>query len=167
MLPEMAGRSALPQMKSPTGSAAPSPRHAELPGVQDSSELTCIVPLIRSSPSRSAAAAEREVKPRGAPCSILWLLRFPPYGEPHVKAEAAARGIDPSRIIFTDVAAKPIHIARSGEGAAATILFQYSRLRISRSDGLLQTDHRVMWPELGCDHCSMLNEPIDDPWGDC
>ena len=48
------------------------------------------------------------------PCSILWLLRFPPYGEPHVKAEAAARGVDPARIIFTDVAAKPIHIARSG-----------------------------------------------------
>lgn len=47
--------------------------------------------------------------------SILWLLRFPPYGEPHVKAEAAARGIDPSRIIFTDVAAKPVHIARSGK----------------------------------------------------
>jgi Glycosyl transferase family 41 len=49
-----------------------------------------------------------------AECSILWLLRFPPYGEPHVKAEAAARGIDPARIIFTDVAAKPVHIARSG-----------------------------------------------------
>lgn len=98
------------------------------------------------------------------PCSILWLLRFPPYGEPHVKAEAAARGIDPSRIIFTDVAAKPIHIARSGEGAAATILFQHSRLGMSWN-GLLQTDHRVMWPELGCDHCSMLNEHTDDPWG--
>mmetsp|Transcript_2181 Transcript_2181/g.6511 ORF Transcript_2181/g.6511 Transcript_2181/m.6511 type:complete len:1397 (+) Transcript_2181:421-4611(+) len=51
---------------------------------------------------------------RRVPNSILWLLRFPPYGEPHVKAEAAARGIDPSRIIFTDVAAKPVHIARSG-----------------------------------------------------
>lgn len=55
------------------------------------------------------------------PCSILWLLRFPPYGEPHVKAEAAARGVDPARIIFTDVAAKPIHIARSG--AFHTCLF--------------------------------------------
>ena len=40
--------------------------------------------------------------------SVLWLLRFPPYGERHIHAEAAARGIDPSRIIFTDVAAKPV-----------------------------------------------------------
>ena len=51
--------------------------------------------------------------------SVLWLLRFPPYGEPHVKAEAAARGVDPARIIFTDVAAKPIHIARSGAACAS------------------------------------------------
>ena len=48
------------------------------------------------------------------PQSVLWLLRFPPYGEPRIRAEAAARGIDPNRIIFTDVAAKPIHIRRSG-----------------------------------------------------
>ena len=48
------------------------------------------------------------------PQSVLWLLRFPPYGEPRIRAEAAARGVDPARIIFTDVAAKPIHIRRSG-----------------------------------------------------
>ncbi len=48
------------------------------------------------------------------PQSVLWLLRFPPYGEPRIRAEAAARGIDPARIIFTDVAAKPVHIRRSG-----------------------------------------------------
>ena len=48
------------------------------------------------------------------PQSVLWLLRFPPYGEPRIRAEAAGRGIDPGRIIFTDVAAKPIHIRRSG-----------------------------------------------------
>ena len=48
------------------------------------------------------------------PASVLWLLRFPPYGEPRIRAEAAARGIDPARIIFTDVAAKPVHIRRSG-----------------------------------------------------
>ncbi|KAK9832813.1 hypothetical protein WJX81_003940 [Elliptochloris bilobata] len=51
---------------------------------------------------------------RRVPASVLWLLRFPPYGEPRIRAEAAARGVDPSRIIFTDVAAKPIHIRRSG-----------------------------------------------------
>ena len=48
------------------------------------------------------------------PASVLWLLRFPPYGEPRIRAEAAARGIDPARIIFTDVAAKPVHIRRRG-----------------------------------------------------
>ena len=48
------------------------------------------------------------------PASVLWLLRFPPYGEPRIRAEAAARGVDPGRIIFTDVAAKPVHIRRSG-----------------------------------------------------
>ncbi len=51
---------------------------------------------------------------RRVPQSVLWLLRFPPYGEPRIRAEAAARGVDPNRIIFTDVAAKPIHIRRSG-----------------------------------------------------
>lgn len=42
------------------------------------------------------------------PNSVLWLLRFPPYGESHIHNEAAARGIDPARVIFTDVAAKPV-----------------------------------------------------------
>ncbi len=51
---------------------------------------------------------------RRVPNAVLWLLRFPPYGEPRIRAEAAARGIDPNRIIFTDVAAKPLHIRRSG-----------------------------------------------------
>lgn len=51
---------------------------------------------------------------RRVPNAVLWLLRFPPYGEPRIRAEAAARGIDPGRIIFTDVAAKPLHIRRSG-----------------------------------------------------
>ena len=49
---------------------------------------------------------------RRVPDSVLWLLRFPPYGEARVKAEAAARGVDPARVIFTDVAAKPMHIRR-------------------------------------------------------
>ena len=51
---------------------------------------------------------------RRVPDSVLWLLRFPPYGEPRIRTEAAARGIDPDRIIFTDVANKPVHIRRSG-----------------------------------------------------
>ena len=50
------------------------------------------------------------------PDSVLWLLRFPPYGEPMIRQEAAKRGLDPNRIIFTDVANKPVHIRRSGLG---------------------------------------------------
>ena len=53
---------------------------------------------------------------RRVPDSVLWLLRFPPYGEARIKAEAAARGVDPARVIFTDVAAKPQHIRRRWEG---------------------------------------------------
>lgn len=48
------------------------------------------------------------------PCSVLWLLRFPPYGEQNIRMQAASQGVDPSRIIFTDVAHKDLHIRRSG-----------------------------------------------------
>ena len=48
------------------------------------------------------------------PNSVLWLLRFPAYGEPRIYKEAERRGIPASRIIFTDVAPKNVHIARSG-----------------------------------------------------
>ena len=49
------------------------------------------------------------------PGSVLWLLRFPPAGEARVLAEAAARGLAPGRIVFTDVAPKAAHIARAGQ----------------------------------------------------
>lgn len=48
------------------------------------------------------------------PNSVLWLLRFPPYGEANIRASAASQGLDPSRIVFTDVAHKDLHIRRSG-----------------------------------------------------
>eukprot|EP00210_Caulerpa_lentillifera_P007056 g6750.t1 len=48
------------------------------------------------------------------PNSVLWLLRFPPYGESKIRQKASARGVDTSRIIFTDVAPKDVHIKRSG-----------------------------------------------------
>lgn len=51
---------------------------------------------------------------QAVPHSILWLLRFPPAGELRVRATASQFNIDQSRILFTDVADKPIHIARSG-----------------------------------------------------
>jgi protein O-GlcNAc transferase len=47
------------------------------------------------------------------PHAVLWLLRFPPFGEPRLRAEAARRGVAPERLIFTDVAAKQVHILRS------------------------------------------------------
>eukprot|EP00879_Flechtneria_rotunda_P000847 GHRR01000972.1.p1 GENE.GHRR01000972.1~~GHRR01000972.1.p1 ORF type:complete len:995 (+),score=320.30 GHRR01000972.1:341-3325(+) len=46
--------------------------------------------------------------------SVLWLLRFPPFGETNIRMQAAAQGVDPARIIFTDVAHKDLHIRRSG-----------------------------------------------------
>ena len=48
------------------------------------------------------------------PNSVLWLLRFPGAGEPRIYAEARKRGITEDRIIFTAVAHKRVHIARSG-----------------------------------------------------
>ncbi|XP_057871248.1 probable UDP-N-acetylglucosamine--peptide N-acetylglucosaminyltransferase SEC isoform X1 [Cryptomeria japonica] len=47
------------------------------------------------------------------PHSALWLLRFPAAGESNVRAFAAAQGVRPEQIIFTDVAAKSEHIRRS------------------------------------------------------
>ncbi|RZC47203.1 hypothetical protein C5167_040148 [Papaver somniferum] len=47
------------------------------------------------------------------PNSALWLLRFPAAGETRLRAFAAAEGVQPDRIIFTDVAMKSEHIRRS------------------------------------------------------
>uniref|UniRef100_A0A803LZH9 protein O-GlcNAc transferase n=1 Tax=Chenopodium quinoa TaxID=63459 RepID=A0A803LZH9_CHEQI len=47
------------------------------------------------------------------PNSALWLLRFPAAGETRLRAYAAARGVQPDQIIFTDVAMKGEHIRRS------------------------------------------------------
>ncbi|KAL5211926.1 hypothetical protein ABZP36_022773 [Zizania latifolia] len=47
------------------------------------------------------------------PNSALWLLRFPSAGETRVRAHAAARGVRPDQIVFTDVAMKNEHIRRS------------------------------------------------------
>ncbi|KAK9141040.1 hypothetical protein Scep_010721 [Stephania cephalantha] len=47
------------------------------------------------------------------PNSALWLLRFPAAGETRLRAYAAAQGVDPNQIIFTDVAMKNEHIRRS------------------------------------------------------
>ncbi|CAN8269855.1 unnamed protein product [Cochlearia groenlandica] len=47
------------------------------------------------------------------PNTALWLLRFPAAGEMRFRAYAAAQGVHPDQIIFTDVAMKNEHIRRS------------------------------------------------------
>ncbi|KAH0687947.1 hypothetical protein KY290_020117 [Solanum tuberosum] len=47
------------------------------------------------------------------PNSALWLLRFPAAGEMRLRAHAAAQGLQPDQIIFTDVVMKQKHIRRS------------------------------------------------------
>jgi protein O-GlcNAc transferase len=37
------------------------------------------------------------------PRSVLWLLRLPAGGEPLLRQAAVARGIDPGRLVFSDV----------------------------------------------------------------
>ncbi|KAK9735636.1 hypothetical protein RND81_04G216800 [Saponaria officinalis] len=47
------------------------------------------------------------------PNSALWLLKFPAAGEARLRAYAAAQGVRPDQIIFTEVAVKNEHIKRS------------------------------------------------------
>jgi protein O-GlcNAc transferase len=46
------------------------------------------------------------------PNGVLWLLRFPAVGEANVLATAAAWGLPPGKIIFSNVAAKEEHVRR-------------------------------------------------------
>jgi len=50
------------------------------------------------------------------PGSVLWLLHFPPAGEARLQAALAASGtgVDPARLVFTDVAPKADHLRRCG-----------------------------------------------------
>lgn len=73
------------------------------------------------------------------PNSALWLLRFPAAGEPRLRAYAAAQGVQPDQIIFTDVAMKSEHIKRS----ALADLFLDSPLCNAHTTG---TD--VLWAGL-------------------
>ena len=49
---------------------------------------------------------------RRVPNSVFWLLEYPLDGVENLKKEAAVRGIDPNRIIFTAKANKHEHINR-------------------------------------------------------
>jgi protein O-GlcNAc transferase len=46
------------------------------------------------------------------PNSVLWLLRFPAAGEANILKKTVDEGIDPSRVIFTDLVSKKVHIDR-------------------------------------------------------
>ncbi|XP_035209929.1 UDP-N-acetylglucosamine--peptide N-acetylglucosaminyltransferase 110 kDa subunit-like [Stegodyphus dumicola] len=46
------------------------------------------------------------------PNSVLWLLRFPAVGEPNIIQSATQLGLSPSRLIFSNVAAKEEHVRR-------------------------------------------------------
>ena len=47
-----------------------------------------------------------------APGSVLWLLRTSTPAERHLNAQAAARGVDPARLVFAPRAPLPEHLAR-------------------------------------------------------
>lgn len=49
---------------------------------------------------------------KAVPNAVLWLLRFPAVGETHLQATAQSQGINPGRIIFSNVAAKEEHVRR-------------------------------------------------------
>jgi protein O-GlcNAc transferase len=46
------------------------------------------------------------------PNSILWLLEYPADAKVNLFREASARGVDPSRLIFTPIVSKNEHINR-------------------------------------------------------
>jgi predicted O-linked N-acetylglucosamine transferase (SPINDLY family) len=48
------------------------------------------------------------------PRSVLWLMRDNPHAERNLRSEAAARGVDPSRIVFADRLTPEDHLARHG-----------------------------------------------------
>lgn len=49
---------------------------------------------------------------RRVPNSVLWLLRFPALGEQYLYHEARANGVEPKRLIFSNVAPKEEHVRR-------------------------------------------------------
>lgn len=49
---------------------------------------------------------------KNVPQSVLWLLRFPAVGENNIQQTAQQLGIQPGRIIFSNVAAKEEHVRR-------------------------------------------------------
>jgi protein O-GlcNAc transferase len=85
---------------------------------------------------------------RRVPSAVLWLLRFPPFGEARLRAEAAKRGVAPERLIFSDVAAKQVrnaslavrmHAAALPADNQCTVRAQLHILRSGLADLFLDT----------------------------
>lgn len=51
---------------------------------------------------------------RRTPGSVLWLLRGTPKSAENLRREAAARGVDPARLVFAEPKRHPQHLARLG-----------------------------------------------------
>ena len=71
----------------------------------------CAQPAVQARPADvprwAALSSTREV-----PNSVLWLLRFPALAVPHITAAAAAEGLAPERIFWSDVTDCGVHRAR-------------------------------------------------------
>ncbi|KAL6780429.1 hypothetical protein ACKKBF_B13195 [Auxenochlorella protothecoides x Auxenochlorella symbiontica] len=89
--------------------AAPTPTRTALGLPEDGVVLACANQLYKIDPGVLDAWCRVL---RAAPRTVLWLLRFPASGEPRLRAQAAARGVHPARLVFSDVAPKPAHVAR-------------------------------------------------------
>ncbi|KAG0747849.1 hypothetical protein G6F57_007483 [Rhizopus arrhizus] len=95
------------------------------------------------------------------PNSILWLLRFPPAGEHHLKS-CAAEWAGPQvaqRVIFTDVAPKHIHIHR---GRIADIFLDTPECNAhtTAADILWSGTPIVTWPKYLHKMCSRVGASI-------
>lgn len=58
--------------------------------------------------------------------SVLWLLKSNPWSEANLRNEAAARGIDPNRLIFADKVAHSVHLARQRHADLFLDTFNYN-----------------------------------------
>ncbi|KAJ1922189.1 hypothetical protein H4219_000051 [Mycoemilia scoparia] len=97
----------------------------------------------------------------GAPNAILWLLRFPASGEPHLKraAEEWAGPEVASRVVFTDVAHKQLHIKR-GRVADAFLDTSECNAHTTAVDILWSGTPILTWPRHNHKLCSRVAASI-------
>lgn len=93
--------------KQPVAPTRPSRRECGLPG--DALVLCCFNVLYKIDPTIFGAWMNIL---RALPRAVLWLLAKPEVAEENLRREAAARGVDPARLVFARFAPKPEHLAR-------------------------------------------------------